>query len=164
MISKLTPEDKKLLKKRYGDDLEHPLKTTLTKEERNKYYNVLVYKMRKMLANPDYEYEPLNNNKVGNVEDILTKEDYIKLKEILEMSVFKEMSETLSLEITLAIILKLGYVNGKCFNSESIAQIIKVDESKVREIIKQYLMDYKEYLNNYMSSNIDVNNNLKRPI
>ena len=53
VLEMLTTEEHELLKIRYGDDLEHPIKTTLTKEQRNGFYNCLIPRMRRLLkSNP----------------------------------------------------------------------------------------------------------------
>lgn len=53
MLTKLTEEERKLITLRYGDDLEKPKATKLSKEESRKYYGVLVPKMKRLLSNPD---------------------------------------------------------------------------------------------------------------
>ena len=49
VIKNLSDEEKELIFTRYGEDLDNPLFTKLTKEERDKFYSILVPKMRKLL-------------------------------------------------------------------------------------------------------------------
>ena len=52
MLDKLSKRDKKLIKAIYGDDLDAPVFRKLTIEEHSEFYNFLVPKMEKLLANP----------------------------------------------------------------------------------------------------------------
>lgn len=49
MIEELSDEDKELLRLRYGDDLDNPV-STIGYDDKHRYYNYLVPKMRKLLA------------------------------------------------------------------------------------------------------------------
>ncbi len=62
MLTKLTEEERKLITLRYGDDLEKPKATKLSKEESRKYYGVLVPKMKRLLSNPDKVRKPRREN------------------------------------------------------------------------------------------------------
>ena len=62
MLTKLTEEERKLVILRYGDDLEKPKATKLSKEESRKYYGVLVPKMKRLLSNPDKVRKPRREN------------------------------------------------------------------------------------------------------
>lgn len=62
MLTKLTEEERKLITLRYGDDLEKPKATKLSKEESRKYYGVLVPKMKRLLSNQDKVRKPRREN------------------------------------------------------------------------------------------------------
>ena len=49
MISTLMPEDRELLYKRYGNDLEHPVNNKLSYDESGKFYGVVMSRMKKIL-------------------------------------------------------------------------------------------------------------------
>ena len=49
MLSRLNDEDWKLVRLRYGDDLDHPVSGEMTKEQTTKFYTSLVPKMRRIL-------------------------------------------------------------------------------------------------------------------
>ncbi len=110
MLSKLSQEDHELLKIRYGDNLDNPIKTVLTKEQKRKFYNSLIPKMKKLLKN-----QPIRKNnhqiKISNLE-------------------------------AKVLILKYNY------NLENIkiANYLEIAENDVVEILKKYLLTYKEYL------------------
>lgn len=50
VISGLNPEDKELLRLRYGDDLEHPVATQMSEEQKVRFYSTLIPKMRRLLS------------------------------------------------------------------------------------------------------------------
>ena len=52
MLDKLSKRDKELIKAIYGDDLDNQVFRKLTIEEHSEFYNFLVPKMEKLLANP----------------------------------------------------------------------------------------------------------------
>lgn len=49
VISQLSDKDKALLIKRYGEDLENPVKTDITQKEKNKFYAGLMPKIERVL-------------------------------------------------------------------------------------------------------------------
>lgn len=51
MLTKLSIEERNILTLIYGEDSEHPVMGILTNNQRNEYYNFLIPKMRKILAN-----------------------------------------------------------------------------------------------------------------
>ena len=58
MLTKLSKEEKTLIRIRFGDNLDKPIPTRLTKDETNKYYGILIPKMKKLLKNPDKVITP----------------------------------------------------------------------------------------------------------
>ncbi len=55
MITKLTDTERELLRIRYGEDLNNPTPSKLTKEQTNQFYGSLVPKMKRLLANPNLQ-------------------------------------------------------------------------------------------------------------
>lgn len=89
VIESLNEEDKELLRKRYGDDLNNPNPTEdLTKKETDAFYGSLVPRMRRRLSNPSgirNSGEP-KNKKIISLYDALSdypKEEIDKLVAIL---------------------------------------------------------------------------------
>lgn len=227
MIEELNEEDKKLLYLRYGNDLEHPIKRKLTKEETSRFYGVLVPKMRRILANKNngkidkpktprkqgvkvitkdtnpskniiVETNPSQNkmptqeqNHIITIEEVkeenkttispempieqpknfisiekvdpvkengssLDKTDYQKILELLRTPSFGEMLSTLSVKEAIIIALKLGYVDGKYFSTESIANFLAIEESEVTETTKKVLLLYKDNINQFIDTAIEV--------
>ena len=57
------------------------------------------------------------------------------------------MLEVLSPKEAVIISLKLGYVDGKYFTNESIANFLGISEDEVRETLKKILLLYKDNIN-----------------
>lgn len=55
MILKLTLEERALIRLRYGLDLDNPVSGKLTADQNYEFYGMLVPKMKKLLANPNYK-------------------------------------------------------------------------------------------------------------
>ena len=98
VISKLSNEEKELIRLRYGDDLENPIKTQMTTYERNKFYSRLIPKIRKMLGNPNYVPTSHNVTKRSTKEEMMEKEN-ISLENKAD-SESKEKSVSLSLKMS----------------------------------------------------------------
>ena len=58
MLTKLTDEEKTLLTIRYGEDLNNPVSTKLSKEQAYKFYKLLIPKMKRLLLNSTIERNP----------------------------------------------------------------------------------------------------------
>ena len=67
MINSLNDEDKNLLILRYGNDFNNPIKTDITNAQKSKFYNYLIPKMRKIMANIEQEKAILNLNPQKNL-------------------------------------------------------------------------------------------------
>lgn len=173
MISKLSEDEKKLIRLRYGDDLENPVAGTLTREQTNSYYGNLIPKMRRLLKNPDVKSrdkksskkvnlvkeKPEQLEKVANAEEeetIVTKNDALRILELLRKPTFGEMLNTLNVKEAIVISLKLGYVDGKCFSTESIAEFLDMEKEEVVETTKKALILYRELANKLLDDVIDV--------
>lgn len=72
---------------------------------------------------------------------------------------FNEILKLLNLKEAIIISLTLGYIDGKCFTTNSIAKFLKIPKDEVREITKKILMTYQEKLNNIINKNIPVTSN-----
>ena len=55
MLVKLSEDELALITLRYGNDLDHPIRTKLTPEQRYAFYHQLVPKMRRLLKYPEKE-------------------------------------------------------------------------------------------------------------
>lgn len=196
MLSKLTEEEKSLIKLRYGEDLDNPVaSSTWGKEETNKFYGSLIPKMKRLLTNPEgkrkkytkkaqnisdknnqFSIFPLEESKAKEViqpELILQKsknsktiahqttseikkDDCWKILELMRTPSFGEMLKSLTSKEAVIICLKLGYVDGKYFTTESIADFLEIETSEVLEITKKVLLVYKENINQFIDKAVEV--------
>ena len=184
MLENLSDEDKSLIVARYGNDLDNPLSTKLTKEESIEFYNVLVPRMRKLLAKSNRkiesktmsseEVEILSNNQEFNIpvlteeipEDdlssvntkIMTRDDCIKTLQLIP-GILKTMDICSSREIglvSLVMSLKLGCIEGKCFSNSDISEILGIESQEVIDITKRALLACKREISQFVDSTIEV--------
>lgn len=205
MLTKLTEEEKSLIRVRYGEDLNNPVPTKLTKKQMDKFYGSLVPKMKRLLSNPlgkkrsrqrndiiqqqliveqieSTNREPAYDDKTSNEslefegkttqvspiaiqekveqptnnKEEITKEECIKILELLRTPTFAQMMSTLSVKEAVIIALKLGYIDGKCFSVESISEFLGIESEEVTEITKKVLLSYKENINNFLDKSIVI--------
>lgn len=217
VISKLSDEDRQLIKLRYGDDLKNPITSELWNEDYQKrFYGSLIPKMRKLLFKQrekniskeklldekisvektdkkvvkedlkEIELTSENNKKESSVpmayakklfkkddrndsldsisdnkktNASLEKEDYIRILQMMRTPSFEDMLKVLSPKEAIIICLKLGYVDDKYFTTESIAGFLGIDEDEVRKITNKVLLVYREKLNNFIDTAIDITTN-----
>jgi len=88
--------------------------------------------------------------------DNVTKEEGVKILELLRTPIFTQMMELLSPKDAVIISLKLGYVDGKYFSTESIAKFLEIEEDEVRETTKKGLLLYKENINEFIDNAVKV--------
>ena len=172
-IEKLTREEMSLLTLRYGEDLNNPIFGKLTKEDRNKFYSSLIPKIKRLLSNPNKKInkrtnilvqpikpietltKPIDNLQIS-CNDSFSKEESIKILEMFRTPTFSQMLELVSPREAIIISLKLGYVDGKFFSTESIANFLGIDEIEVIEATKKVLLLYKTNINQFIDNLIKV--------
>ena len=88
--------------------------------------------------------------------DSITKEECVKILELLRTPTFTQMMELLSPKDAIIISLKLGYVDGKYFSTKSIANFLKIEEDEVRETTKKALLLYKANINEFIDNAVKV--------
>jgi len=88
--------------------------------------------------------------------DSVTKEECVKILELLRTSTFTQMIKLLSPKDAFIISLKLGYIDGKYFSTESVAKFLEIGEDEVREITKKVLLLYKANINEFIDNAIKV--------
>ena len=71
MLTKLTDEEIELVRLRYGDDLDNPVSTKLTRGQVNKFYRTLISKMKKLLENPNMKINPRKSRKKESVVSVI---------------------------------------------------------------------------------------------
>ena len=165
IINGLSEEEKKLIYLINGSNLEQPKKSDLaSRKDVTKYYTNLIPKIKRKLHNKygikvdkksvetDNKIDNDNSNTSVVLEeqrkkiskDINTKEEYIKILEFLKQPTFKELIANLDPKTAIIVSLRLGYIDNKCFSSQSIAKFLDIDESEVIETTIEILKLYKK--------------------
>lgn len=153
MLGKLTDEERELITLRYGLDLNNPISRKLSEKESRKFYGCLVPKMKRLLFN-------LNNNLDVSDDKVesknIIKEDCEKVLSLLKTPTFEQMMSVLSVKESVIISLKLGYIDGKYFSTDSIAEFLGIDKQEVVDTMKRLLLLYKENVNQYIDDAIGI--------
>ena len=103
------------------------------------------------------EYVPLSIPSVTQNNNVnMTKDDYLKILELLRTPSFNQMMSVLSLKESVIISLKLGYIDGKYFSTESIAQFLGIEPQEVLDATKKVLLLYKENINQFIDGAIQI--------
>ena len=202
-IEVLPELDKELIRKRYGDDLNHPTSSSITSAERNRFYGTVVGRIISIINNGNQpiairqrkkksKQENVYDNK-SEIEVAKTEIEVIKpepgknaivektpsepeknaivektpseeknnnqqMLDILRTPSFTQMMEKLGPKQAIIISLRLGYVDGKCFTSKSIADFLGIEEQEVIETTKNVLLLYRDNINNFIDSLISQSN------
>ena len=153
----------------------------LSKKEHDKFYGVLIQRMRRLLTNLNKKNESrkcsdidlntakkLNDGSVPTVCVVpnlsceksdatsITKEDCEKMLGLLKVPDFNQMMSTLSVKEAVIISLKLGYIDGKYFSTDSIAQFLGIENQEVVDTTKKILLLYKDSFNHFIDSTIAI--------
>lgn len=86
----------------------------------------------------------------------MTKEDCEKVLNLLRTPTFNEMMSVLTVKEAVIISLKLGYIDGKYFSTDSIAQFLGIEKQEVTDTIKKILLLYKENINQFIDNVIEI--------
>lgn len=82
----------------------------------------------------------------------IRKEDYIKLLELLKSPNFSQLMLELSPAEAIIVSLKLGYLDGNCFSTETIANFLNIEPETIIETTKRFLLAYKSNINQSIDS------------
>ena len=174
-ILKLSDKEKKLLKMRYGDDLEHPVVDSKMQSYQYRQFKCKLVPHLKEILSLQKETQNVEAEKENKVEvtlkeknlvlnkdkeesnhvDEVNKCDCIQILEVVKTSRFEELLKTLPMKEAIIIGLKFGYIDNKYFSSKAIAEFLQIEISEVREIIKKVLIAYKEEMNKIMDETIN---------
>ena len=168
VLSTLSDESLELIRIRYGDDLTVPVNNKLTEEQRKKFYGSVMAQIKRLLENPDIKRRKVQKNKIEEkkietpfiVENVqtknnlvepneehtskITKDDYINMIKLFKTSNFKQMISNLGSKESIIISLRMGYIDGKYFSVDAIAEFLDIERDEVSKIIKEVLLNYKE--------------------
>lgn len=108
-----------------------------------------------MVENQDQQYTlPLEETtsivKTAEASNDITKDDCIKIRELLGTPTFAQMMSGLTVKESVIISLKLGYVDGKYFSTEAIAQFLGIEEIEVIETTKKVLSLCIDNINSFI--------------
>jgi hypothetical protein len=115
-------------------------------------------------------YDPVREEKVivpvqeEKEEPAIYKDDAVKLLELMRTPTYNELTSSFSAKDAIIIGLKLGYVDGKYFSTEAIANFLGESEDTVRESTQKVLLAYKDHLMSTLDSVIEVATDKKRSL
>lgn len=180
-LSQLSEEERLLVNKRYGNNLTNPHPSKLTTDESNKFYGSIIPKIKRKLkainkkqpkkqenssneepedageTTPQILSEPIiefTDEKEEQAEEPITKEDYLKMLELLRSPKFSKMLNRYSAKEKVIISLKLGYIDGKCFSTEAISKFLGLPEQEIITITQRVLQDYRNMINSIFDGTI----------
>ena len=216
MLLKLTEQERELVTLRYGEYLDNPISRKLTKEQTNRFYGVLIPKMKRLLKNlnmknnsqkslkkksmifssngevivsvvdatlkeiieestpitktfeineelegvliskTEQTEKPISGVRDNKANNDITKDDCVKMLNLLRTPTFTEMLNVLSVKEAIIISLKLGYVDEKYFSTEAISQFLGIEEEEVIDVTKKVLELYKDNINQFIDNAIDI--------
>ena len=156
MLEKISNEDKELLNKRYGNNLEIPMiSKEFNNDDRKRFYGSLVPKMKGLLKKIKNDID-INKNQVSETkENKLDKSDYLKVIELMKSYSFQEMLNYLTPKEAVIICLRLGYVDNKYYSLNAISDFLGISEEEILEITKKILLLFKDNINKYLNETID---------
>lgn len=155
---KLTPEEKKIISSEIlpkikkileGGKQDNCVNGDKEVKEPISSSNLAITEDSERLSNID-----ATNNKDDESSQNFQKEDIIRILEILRTPSFEDMLKVLSVKEATIISLRLGYVDGKYFTSESIANFLGISTLEVIETTKRVMELYKESINELIDSAI----------
>lgn len=94
--------------------------------------------------------------KPERISSDINRDDCTKILELLRTPTFSQMMNILSVKEAIIISLKLGYVDGKYFSTESIAEFLGIEQEEVRETTKKVLLLYKENINSLIDEAVAI--------
>lgn len=86
----------------------------------------------------------------------ITKEDCEKVLGLLRTPTFNQMMSVLTVKESVIISLKLGYIDGKYFSTDSIANFLGIETQEVIDTTRKVLLLYKENINQFIDDAIDI--------
>ena len=96
------------------------------------------------------------NEQEKTKEEPLTKEDYLKMLELLRNPRFSNMLNKYSAKEKIIISLKLGYIDGKCFSTKSISEFLSIPEQEIITLTRKVLLEYQKMINSIFEGTIKM--------
>lgn len=168
VISRLSEEERHLVILRFGKDLDAPSTSELTEEGKTKFYQMVVPKIKRMLNEEDNKILTSNSaepyptpltellasrdySQLTSEEQCLgkiTNQDYEQAIRLLKTPEFIRLTKIINIQQAIKLILKLGYIEGKCFSNKAIANFLKIEEEKVLIDIQKSINVLRIYFEN----------------
>ena len=104
----------------------------------------------------DFVSEEDEISSVVETKEEITKEAYVEMLEMLRTPTFGQLMTTLGPKDAVIVSLRLGYVDGKCFSTESISDFLGISKEEVIESTKNVLTLYRDNFNNFIDKVITV--------
>ena len=95
--------------------------------------------------------------KIESVREI-TKEDFVKISALLNLPVFINLLDTLTPKEAIVAVFSFGYIDGKYFSIEAIANFLEVSKEEVVEIIQKVVQIYKENVTQSVDKVLKITN------
>ena len=96
--------------------------------------------------------EKTSKEKEESKDNTFTKEECFKLLELLKSPTFTDMLKEVSIKEAVIISLRLGYIDGKYFSIEKIADFLDISKEEVIESTNKVLSLYKNNFNSFIDS------------
>lgn len=88
----------------------------------------------------------------------ITKEDFVKISALLNLPVFINLLDTLTPKEAIVAVFSFGYIDGKYFSIEAIANFLGVSKEEVVEIIQKVVQIYKENVTQSVDKVLKITN------
>lgn len=147
-VSELNEEELRIVHLKYGNDLKNTIKDdSLTKEESKYYYAVIKNKIKTRLVRNRKNKENnlpsksvmVYNDSENELNNLMTKDDYIKVVSFLKKMNAREMFRLVNPQDLIITSLRFGYVEDKYYSIKAISKFLGITEREVLESIKRTL-------------------------
>lgn len=147
-VSELNEEELRIVHLKYGNDLKNTIKDdSLTKEESKYYYAVIKNKIKTRLVRNRKNKENnlpsksvmVYNDSENGLNNLMTKDDYIKVVSFLKKMNAREMFRLVNPQDLIITSLRFGYVEDKYYSIKAISKFLGITEREVLESIKRTL-------------------------
>lgn len=147
-VSELNEEELRIVHLKYGNDLKNTIKDdSLTKEESKYFYAVIKNKIKTRLVRNRKNKENnlpsksvmVYNDSENELNNLMTKDDYIKVVSFLKKMNAREMFRLVNPQDLIITSLRFGYVEDKYYSIKAISKFLGITEREVLESIKRTL-------------------------
>ncbi len=153
-ISKLPEDEQKIIFLRFGEDLNgnNSLEEFYKNEDYNKILKTRIMpKLKRWVSKANGSIDGKQEViKEEDSKDILTKDDYIKILNLLKTANFTDMLQVLEPKEAVIICLLLGYNDEKYYSTETVAEFLGIEVQEVRDVAKKILLLYQNKINDFI--------------